>query len=186
MQDWISFFLHKQEKGYSKRLTIWVLESKILCPITRSDNPIIDQLYMESRGKWHFLIDLSCWTGSAKRRPMLWSVRDLFSMAQAAQVYFKIYRQWQVSKSNNSMAVKYNPGLSIVIPSLGASHWNDCLLSPIGMKLHKIAKEQALIPYITLDCFSEALRGYPWVTLGEKRKMSNSNTTTNSRCKNLF
>lgn len=87
-------------------------------------------------------------------------------MAQAAQVYFKIYRQWQVSKSNNGMAVNYNPGLSIFTPSLGASHWNDCLLSPIAMKLLKIAKERALIPYIKPDCFSDILEGYSWVTLG--------------------
>lgn len=41
---------------------------------------------------------------------------DLFSVAQAAQVYFKIYRQWQVSKSNDSMAVNYNVGLYVFIP----------------------------------------------------------------------
>lgn len=39
---------------------IWTLKSKTLCPITRSDNPIIDQLYIEARGKLPFLIDLSC------------------------------------------------------------------------------------------------------------------------------
>lgn len=108
---------------------------------------------------------------------MLWSVRDLFSMAQAAQVYFKIYRQWQVSKSNNGVAVNYNPGLSIFIPSLGASRRNYCLLSPIGMKLPKIAKEQALIPYIKLGCFSDVLEGFPWVTLrGEKKERQSTET----------
>lgn len=118
---------------------------------------------------------------------MLWSVRDLFSMAQAAQVYFKIYRQWQVSKSNNGVAVNYNPGLSIFIPSLGASRRNYCLLSPIGMKLPKIAKEQALIPYIKLGCFSDVLEGFPWVTLrrGKKRKTIHRNTAAIVRCRRL-
>lgn len=109
---------------------------------------------------------------------MLWSQRDLFSTAQAAQVYFRIYRQWQVSKSNNGMAVNYNPGLSVFIPSLGASHWNDCLLSPIGMKLLEIAKVRALIPYIKLDCFSNTLEGFPWVTLGKERKKNLHGKTT--------
>lgn len=36
---------------------VWTLKSKTL---TRSDNPIIDQLYIEGRGKLPFLIDLSC------------------------------------------------------------------------------------------------------------------------------
>lgn len=39
---------------------IWTFKSKTLCPITRSDNPIIDQLHIEARGKLPFLIDLSC------------------------------------------------------------------------------------------------------------------------------
>lgn len=120
-----------------------------------------------------------CWTGLTKCSLMLWSHRDLFSMAQAARVYFKIYRQWWVSKSNDGMAVTYNPRLSIFIPSLSASHWNYCLLSPIGMKLLETAKVHVLIPYIKLDWFSnilEAFPGSPWV----KKK---SNTKTSLRCR---
>lgn len=50
------FFLKRDRKCYSNRLNIWALESKILCPITRSDNPIIHHLYRVARGKLHFLI----------------------------------------------------------------------------------------------------------------------------------
>lgn len=50
---------HTDKKSLSEQ-NIWTLKSKTLCPITRSDNPIIDQLYIEARGKLPFLIDLSC------------------------------------------------------------------------------------------------------------------------------
>lgn len=61
--------------GYSNRLNIWALKSKKYCAqFTRSDNPIMDQLYMEARAQ----IAFSDGSKSAKRCPMLWSVRFIF------------------------------------------------------------------------------------------------------------
>lgn len=54
LRDEIKYLCDESEQN------IWALKSNTLCPITRSDNPIIDQLYIEARGKLPFLIDLSC------------------------------------------------------------------------------------------------------------------------------
>lgn len=124
---------------------------------------------MEFWRKITFLMDLSFWTGSAKRCSMLWSQRDLFSMAQAAQVYSKS------TDNGKCLRVIMAWQLTVIqdfVPSLGASHWNDCLLSPIHMKLLVIAKRHALIPYIWVDCFSNILEGFSWVTLWKKEKQS--------------
>lgn len=72
------------------------------------------------------------------------------------------------------MAVNYNLGLSVFIPSLGASHWNDYLLNPIGKNCSRLLN--ALIPNIKLDCFSYMLRGDSWVTLGEKKEWQQTDT----------
>lgn len=57
MQDWLLIFW-KEGKFFFGRFHIWALElvilCKIPCPLTRSNNPVIDQLYMEWRGKLHF------------------------------------------------------------------------------------------------------------------------------------
>lgn len=80
-------------KGYSNRLNIWGLKKKkkkIPCPITRSDNPIMDQL----NGTWRQGPKLRFLMGrNQPNAAPCCGQRDLFSMAQAARVCFKIDRQ---------------------------------------------------------------------------------------------